>query len=187
MQELEKLIKMAKCDDEVAMLQIIDTFKPLIYKYYTESHYDTDMRNEMILKLIKFVKSEIKLEKMRVKNDYVLIDYIDKSMWHHYISISKKNNSIKSMETYLENELMFDYTPTNESVSEYELLDIETIESLRVLLTKKEFQCINFTVFMGYTSAETAKILNTTKQACNQCKQRAFEKIRNYYVSMSKV
>ena len=181
MLDFEKYIRLAKENDENAMLEIINAFKPLINKYYKDSYHDEDVKSELTLKLIQIVKCDINLDKMRELNNYVLVGYIAKSILHHYMAISNKNRSWKNIGLDFGNEAIVNYSSTNESISEITLSDIVTFNFLKSVLTEKEFDCIYCSVFMGYSSVEIANYLHITRQACNQCKLRAFAKIRKYY------
>lgn len=52
MKSLLDLIRSAKCGDEIAMLEILDIFKPIIGKYTRMMNYDEDFKSEIVIKLI---------------------------------------------------------------------------------------------------------------------------------------
>jgi len=178
MDKLRDLISKAKENDEKAMLDILEMFEPLIRKYHRLLSYDEDLKQEIIYKIIKLIKTEIIFENLRIINDYVLLKYIKDSVYHHYIYLSKNKKSMTNHE-YIEE-------ITNPEARQSLNDDFIIVDLLKSILTKKEFVCVYFTEIMGYTSEETAKMLHITKQACNQNKLRAIKKIKNYYNDIEK-
>ena len=88
MKDFISLIKSAQADDENAMLEIVDAFKPLIIKYTSYMGYNEDVHSELVLKLISFIKT-FDLNKLRCQNNYVIVDYIEKTIRNEYIALSK--------------------------------------------------------------------------------------------------
>ena len=174
MDRLVNLILKAKENDEKAMLDILEMFEPLIKKYHRLLNYEEDLKQELIYKIIKLIKVEIVFENLKNINDYVLLKYIESSVYHYYIFLSKHKNLIANYEC--SEEIM-------PSITGYQNIsdDFVVIDLLKSILTEKEFISFYFTEIMDYTSEETAKVLHITKQACNQNKLRAIKKIRDYY------
>lgn len=90
MGKLEDLIKKAKNYDDVAMLEIVDMFQPVVRKYSRMMNHDEDIASELVLALIELVHN-IRLDKLDAPNDYVLISYIGRSLYHKYIYVSQKD------------------------------------------------------------------------------------------------
>jgi len=177
MQSLKELITLAKANDEGAMLEIIEKFRPLIHKYLRKSYYDEDVKSALELKLIEIVK--LKLDNLREQNEGALIKYIASSLYHQYLELVSKNMAKKEIisENYLINLI-----DLNQALPENAIEDTVLFESLKSILTEREFACMYYIVFMGYTAEELSKKWNITKQACNQCKKRAFNKIIKNYI-----
>ena len=107
----------------------------------------------------------------------MIIKYIETALYHHYIKLSKQRNAKMAKEiTYEYNDLtnLFDNNPS----LNYLLSDEIYLDIVRGLLTEREFLCVKYIIIMGYTADQVAKLLGVTKQAINQCKQRALKKIR---------
>jgi len=155
------------------MLEIIKKFRPLINKKYREAYYDEDIKSELTLKLIRIIK-DIRIDNMREINEFVLLRYIEKSIHNHYIHVLKKNRANKTTEIFGEFEEAFSFSKSGVS-------DAIFFQFLQAILTNREFECVYYNVFMGYTAEEIAEYLHISKQACNQNKLRAFKKIRKYY------
>lgn len=181
MHNLEKLIRLAKDKDENAMLEIIERFRPLINKYFKKSYYNEDVKSALELKLIEIVKLDFKFDNMRERNEGALVNYIVSSLYHHYIAILNKNSMKSESEMMCEDDFISNLLAPDELLPEINVEENALFESLRSILTEREYDCVYHIVFMGYTSEEISKYLHITKQACNQCKLRAFEKIRKFY------
>ena len=181
MQNLENLIRLAKENDENAMLKIIEKFEPLINKYFKKSQSDEDVKSEIIMKLIKVVKFDLKFDRFQELNDGAIISYIATSLKRHYYAIFDKNNKTLDLELACEDETIITLLDSTKMVNEMDVENMILSEILRTILNEKEYECVYYIVFMGYTAEELSKKLKITKQACNQCKQRAFEKIRLFY------
>ena len=177
MKRLIDLIKLAKSGDEAAMIEILDRFDNLIRKYVRLLNYDEDCRSELVLKLIVLVKNEINIDKMRKDDDSAIVKYISYAIRNHYISISKAYCQIRDNETAYDQETFVDLLEDNLQYSE----DFEHgmfMDILRSELTEREFICVRMIIIEGWTAEVVAKKLGVSKQAVNQCKLRALEKIK---------
>ena len=56
------------------------------------------------------------------------------------------------------------------------------METIRAQLTEREFLCIRLIVLEGWTAEEVSKRLGVSKQAVNQCKRRALDKVKKIYI-----
>ena len=81
---------------------------------------------------------------------------------------------------------MSDSLGLNGMMHDHGMEETELFDFLKSYLTKREYDCIYYAVFGGYSSAEIAGRLHITKQAFNQCKLRAFAKIHRYYKTHGK-
>ena len=142
-----------------------------LYRVYLE-----DMGQEIIFKMIKLVKEEIKLEKMKILNDYVLLSYVEKSIKNHYMFLSKAQKTTKIHEIFTETDVEGSEECQDDG---HELFIIK--ELLKSILTEKEADAFYYTEILGYSSSDLAKELGITKQAFNQRKNKAIEKLRKYY------
>ena len=103
MGKLEDLIKKAKNYDDVAMLEIVDMFQPVVRKYSRMMNHDEDIASELVLALIELVHN-IRLDKLDAPNDYVLISYIGRSLYHKYIYVSQKRCAVVNCEASYEDD-----------------------------------------------------------------------------------
>ena len=119
---------------------------------------------------------------VRCDNDGAVFNYIRFSLQHQYIMLSKTQCRIRDNETAYDQETFVDMV---EDKLEYSYTDTEwgiTMDTLRKVLTKREFLCIRLIVLDGWTAEEVSKWIGVTKQAVNQCKKRALEKIKKIYI-----
>ena len=56
------------------------------------------------------------------------------------------------------------------------------MERMRAEPTEREFLCIRLIVLEGWTAEEVSKRLGVSKQAVNQCKRRALDKVKKIYI-----
>lgn len=159
------------------MLEIVDMFQPVVRKYSRMMNHDEDIASELVLALIELVHN-IRLDKLDAPNDYVLISYIGRSLYHKYIYVSQKRCAVVNCEASYEDDAELErasYDPTIPKFSN----DIEMMDFLRRELTNKEWFCVQLIVLQGHTATEVSEKLGITKQAVNQCKNRALKKLRN--------
>lgn len=179
MKKLIDLIKLAKSGDEAAMIEIIDKFSNLISKYVRLMNYDEDCRSELILKLITLVKNKISIDKIRNDSDGAIVKYISYAIRNHYIAISKANCQIRDNETAYDHEPFVDLLEDNLQYSE----DFEHgifMDMLRSELSEREFICVRLIIIEGWTAEVVAKKMGISKQAVNQCKLRALDKLKKH-------
>ena len=63
--------------------RMVDMFQPVVRKYSRMMNHDEDIASELVLALIELVHN-IRLDKLDAPNDYVLISYIGRSLYHKY-------------------------------------------------------------------------------------------------------
>ncbi len=180
MKKLIDMIKLARNGDDEAMLAIIEKFNNLINKYVRMMNYNEDCRSELVLKLILIVKNEIDLDKLRSDEDGALVNYISYAMRNHYIAISKANCHIRDNETAYDQDNFVDLLGDKPQETE-DIEDWELMQTMRSVLTVREFMCIRLTVFEGWTSEMVAKKLGISKQAVNQSKLRGCNKLKELF------
>lgn len=91
--------------------------------------------------------------------------------------MSKKNCQKRDREVPYESEENFEFTcydPSQPQFSE----DVDIYDLLMRVLSEREFVCIDRIVIKGCSAAEVAREFGVTKQAINQCKQRALRKVK---------
>lgn len=181
MKNIAEKIRLAQTGNDEAMVEILDICNPLIRKYTRLLNYDEDCRSELILKVISLVKNEIKLEKIQNPNDGVMINYFSKALRNQYIALSIGKCHIRDHEAGYEQDTFLDIVdgiPQKDGEMEESIL----YETMRKTLTERESLCVQRIVLEGWTAEAVAEELGITKQAVNQCKKRALDKLRKFYI-----
>lgn len=88
---------------KIAMLEIVDMFQPVVRKYSRMMNHDEDIASELVLALIELVHN-IRLDKLDAPNDYVLISYIGRSLYHKYIYVFQKRCAVVNCEASYEDD-----------------------------------------------------------------------------------
>ena len=174
MKDFLKLINMAKNGSESAMVELLNSFMPLILKFTYLMYDDDDFKSEMILKFIQLIKLEFNLDRLNSINNYIVIKYIERSLYHHYILLSKINSG------KIKNECGYEITENDFAYNDEMNYILE--DTLKSVLTEREYDCINLMIINGCTAEQAASLLGITKQAVNQCKIRAIKKLRIFYM-----
>ena len=162
-------IKLAQENDNDALEKAIQTFMPLIKKFSYKTKYE-DMESDLILCLIELIK-HIDLEGFKGENsEYRLIAYIFKSIKNKYIWASKRWVADKNSLTELQYETI--------SIATYD--NYKDIDFFMLInpLTELQKKVIISLFYMGFSVSETADFLGISRQAVNQCKKRALQKLK---------
>lgn len=169
---LSKLIKNAKNHDEKAMLEIIKRFQLLIKKYAKQLKYE-EAESDLIISLIEIIKC-INLNSLNSSNEGVIVTYILRSLNNRKIDLFRKYVKNKQEETELNLDILgveFNNTIENNLI----------IESIFKTLTEVQKKVIKRKYIYGYSNVEIAEELNISRQAVNQTKNRALEKIKKLF------
>lgn len=163
--------------DETAALQLLELFDKLLKKYArmlgTEDAYED-------LRLFLFeLLNKLKQKNIGSENDGYLVSYISKSIKNHYIALSK-------LRSYRREDTFSD-------ISDEQMIYIEQIAAMTdnnsisefypiaQSLSEREKKIIQLFFVHGYSVEEIANQMHISRQAINQAKLRALEKIRKAY------
>lgn len=181
MKDLANAILSAQNFDENSMYKIIKRFDPIICKYARKMKNDEDFKSDMILRLIEVVRT-IDLSKFNTLNDYAIINYINKVLYHQYIYLSKKHSTMRQHENSFECDdieewIGVDYSTIN--VINNFILD----SSMKSLLTEREYLCVKYMVLDGMSSSQAGKILGVKRQTVNEAKIRGLNKLKKHIIN----
>ena len=157
-----KIEKAKFIDNKEYVEEIIKMFMPIIQKYSTKLNFD-GADTDLIISLIKIIKSLPNL-----KEDKIIISYINVSIKHEYIRLSKKYNKIIKTEL-----------PLDEYIYQIPLDDDENLFILYELLDKlpqPQGQLLKEIFINGSSEISLANKLNISRQAVNK----ALENLRKY-------
>jgi len=179
MEEIVSLVRRAQDNDQNAMEELLDRFRPLIRNCYWR--IDTRIKDnlqDLRLKFIEVVKRGIDFSRMNVVNDAVMVSYLSKSLQHHIIKLSKTNKAIKKHEVFIEDVINL-VDMADEKASD-RINDIFVVDFLQSILKGSEFNYAYYKIVLGYRSKEIAAAFGVSKQAVSQGIGRAMDKLRQF-------
>ncbi len=165
----------AQKGDNSCMLVLIEKFRPLIHKYSRKLSYE-DAENDLICFFVEIIK-KFPLYKFKEENEGGLVSYIIISLKNKYVFLLKelrKSNLIINFSNLSEEQLYAIECSTAICDSFSDLFFI----MLKDILSENEHNIIKLVYQYGYTSAEIAKKDNISRQAVNQIKIKAINKIK---------
>lgn len=172
------LIKRLQSGDSDATLPLIEKFNPLLKKYAYKLSYD-DAYNDLLLDFIELLHS-IRLEQIRNKTEGGLVTYIATSIRNSYIRKSKCRNignvvvfsSLSNKEMYYVDTAL----ATIDNFAQHELPELNRV------LTKSELLVLEMIYLWGYSVSDIAYMRGVSRQAVNQTKKRAINKLARFFV-----
>ncbi len=177
---LKEIIRGAQKNDKQCMEELVNKFKPLFTKYSRKLNYE-DAYQDLIIFFIELVM-KLNLDKLAADdNEGKIISYFVTCIHNHYIFLLKKLIKQKKEISLTDISDRQRYRIDARSAVKNEC-DIFDELNLKQILNLKEYAVIYQIYYIGYTSAELAKKYGTTRQAINQQKLRAIEKIRKEMV-----
>ncbi len=171
---LKNLVVDAKKDNKDALMEIINIFMPLIKKYSRKLLYD-GAESDIIILLIKIIKAYPISKSDNNIEDKDIIAYVNISVKHEYIRLSKKFSRLANMETELNEDI---YLIKADDNIENELLINDLLDKLSAIqktILKELF-------LIGCTQTALAKKLNISRQAVNKNKVKALNKLKSYLI-----
>ncbi|MBU3109837.1 sigma-70 family RNA polymerase sigma factor [Clostridium gasigenes] len=162
-------VNRAKDGDSKSWEEIIDIFNPIMNKY-ARLLCGEDTKQDLIIFLIKLI-NKIGGDNSNFLEDKVILGYISKSIKHEYIRLSKQYSkySIKKIELNLDLDLELELDDDNSLIEVLDLLNV---------LTDKQKEVIKFIFIDCNNINEVATYMNISRQAVNQIKNRALNKLR---------
>lgn len=172
---LRDLVEKAQKGDDVATMELIDKFSLLFKKYARKMNYE-DAYEDIMLYFIELVKS-LNLNKLSCQKDEVIVSYI---------SVSIRNFYNKKIQKVIEGKREILFSDLSEEQAYY--VEIQTakedVENIFIkfgmenLLNENERWVIYLIYCEGYTTADIARLTNKSRQAVNQLKNRALNRLR---------
>ena len=148
------LLQNAKSGDKNAMEQLIRKFSGLLHMYAKKLNYE-DALNDMILQFIEVIY-RISVDKLSIQSEGAIIKYICHAMKNEYVRILTKH-----------------VIPAKENGSlEFALLVSGSF------LTDYQRTVLWGIFYYGYSVSEIARKTKTSRQAVNQAKKRALERLK---------
>lgn len=168
----------AQQGNQDAMLYLIQKYTPLLMRY-SKKIYQEDAFSELTLAFIELIY-HIKIEKLACGSDGVITNYIFTSIKNTYIAhikeIMKEKGLITTLDSFTEkDEFQMSNTHMVESSKSYFMDFLSDFPDL----TRKEKKVLLLIYYYGYSAAEVADQMKTSRQNINQIKKRAQGKIKS--------
>lgn len=136
------------------------------------------MRNaDLRLELICMLK-RIKLSDLSCSSDGVIVQYIQRTIKNKYIAISKKNAAQRCC-TAIDDLNDYEKAHYERKSSTNDVYSSILLSDLYRLLNQNEVLILNELYVKGRSVSEIGQILGKSRQAINQTKNHALEKLRN--------
>lgn len=173
--EIHKQILDYQGGDANAALELVEKFKPLIKRYAFFLH-----REDSFEDLQCFLLSMLKTwdtSRLSSTDDATVTRYIANSVKNEYIALSKQKAKERGT-SYLEDATLpqaLDYAQKTSTCDQYDQL---TLQDLHKVLNEYEFAIVYAIYFEQRSVAEVARQKHKTRQAINQTKIKALQKIK---------
>lgn len=146
------------------------------YAYFLQTE---DAPQELQCFLLTFVKN-LHLSKLTSRTDGAIISHINKTIYHHYIALSKENQH-KIPTVSIEDKSDFDPLQFDSNFGEHDTYSYLFLMDLQRALTADEYHVIDDHFFRQYSIQEIAAKDKKSRQTINKCKKTALEKLRRYW------
>ena len=178
MNTLHPLIKKSQSGDKDALLSLILQFGPLIKKYANACKYE-DAYYDLLIAFIRMIQN-INLKNIRNKSDSGFVRYFQQTINHEHVLLSNKmrtiaNNHVSLDEIEEETQREIIDEKSNFDNQDFLLSDASTV------LTPLELDIIVLHYIDLYTIQEIAFAKGVTRQAINNAKLRAINKLRRFF------
>lgn len=170
---LLKILRSVQDKNEYAQLALLEKFSCTIRSFSYKLNYD-GADTDLIIFLLGLCQT---MDLSGFENDGALVKYIYNSLRHEYIRLSKLNNGYKI------NEQLYGIDPSeiannSKSIEDSTYSDVLMADELVNILTRREKQIVIYVFKLGYSDAETARIMDISRQAVGKTKKRALQKLK---------
>lgn len=117
-------------------------------------------------------------QRIRLRNDGAMLNYIKRAIHNQNIVFLKEQRKLRESEVACDQESFISLFDDKLSDNN-EFNDILLQDAMMDVLSEKERICIEMIVLRGFTAQHVADMLGVTKQAVNQCKNRALAKLKD--------
>lgn len=161
----ELILNIVKNNDEKSKLLILEKFNKTI-KYYTKQLNYYCAETDLVIFMLTLI-NKLDLKKIKNFEENTLIKYINGSIKHEYIRLSKKNSYINSHEILLGEDIM-DYIDNDKH--ERSMENPESVKCIAENLTGNQRKI--FLYFLkGYSITEISKLMGISRQAIYKAKK----------------
>jgi RNA polymerase sigma factor (sigma-70 family) len=166
--DIYNMVKKAQEGEQDAFIEIFNKFDPAINKFSNQLSYP-EAKSDLYIFIIELIR-DLNLNKFNKINQGKLFNYIYNSIKNKKISLHRKNtrNSIDELPINLE------VLPSTKNHGVNNVLIDEAFE----ILTNHQKKILYKKYILGYSDTEIGEKLDISRQAVNQCQNRAIQKIR---------
>ncbi|MEE0708951.1 MAG: sigma-70 family RNA polymerase sigma factor [Gemmiger sp.] len=162
------------------MLALLEKFKPLLRKYAYFLHSE-DAYQELQCALLKFAM-EMRLNKLTISTDGAIINYINKAVYHQYVSIIRDSKA-QIHTVHIDDQADYDPLEYDIKFGQSDTYTGLLLQDLKHVLTDQEYYVIYEHFFQQRSIQEIADKVGQTRQGINQCKNTALKKLRRRWVN----
>lgn len=173
--EIHKQILAYQGGDSNAALMLVEKFRPLIKRYAFFLHREDGFED-----LQCFLLSMLKtwdMSRLSSTDDATVIRYIANSVKNEYIALSK-NRAKERGTSYLEDATVQQVIEYEQKTSTWDQYSQLTLQDLHKVLNEYEFAILYALYFEQQSVAEVAQQKHKTRQAINQTKIKALQKLK---------
>lgn len=172
MGEIYSLVSDLRKGNKDSSLTLIRKFNPLIIKYSRKLNYD-GAETDLVISLLEIL-NKISIDKNpNLQSDECIVGYINTSIKHKYINLSKKNCVIVQKETELNNDFLGEESLNN-------IDDSLFVNELLSKLPNFQKEIITQIYINNVSESSLAKQLQISRQAINKTKNRALNNLRKH-------
>ncbi|MEG3007067.1 MAG: sigma-70 family RNA polymerase sigma factor [Oscillospiraceae bacterium] len=170
------ILKSIKAGNKSLALSLIEQFYPLLKKYSSLLNYE-DSYNDLEIHFIKTV-CKINSDCMDSQSDSSILKYIETSIYHEYIRLSKKHSKILNNEFIVCNDNV-DMDTLGSCEDDFSRL---LFNDIKKHLSKREYNVIFMTYYENCTTNEIAKALSETTYNIYKIKDKALKKLKKILI-----
>lgn len=157
--------------DKNKVLYIIEKMQPVLQKYAKKLKYE-DAYNDLQLFLIIRI-STFDCENIKNKSDGAMVNYIEKSIYHEYIKLSKNNEKLCNEMIGVDDDTIVEVAGGSED--DYSII---LFEDLKSILTETEYKVIWEIYYNDLTPKEVSDKLEQTIWNVYKLKNNALKKMK---------
>ena len=163
--------------EETALLTLLSDFDKLLKKYARILSYE-DAYSDLQLFFIELVL-KLKDAEITTNNNGAVVNYISKAIKNHYISLSKKKEygDVIIFSDLSDGQMFY----VDSIMSNNHEPSISDFFPAKHSLSRVEVEILMLFFDYGYSSAEIARLSGKSRQAVNQTKIRALNKIKTCF------
>ncbi len=160
---------------EQAVLKLIAKFDKLLHKYANQARIE-DSYEELRLFFIELL-FQIKDRGICSENDGQVVNYINKALRNKSFQLNREGDNVNYILMSDMSDEQLIYVDQKMATEDYGTV----AEFFSDSLSKREQQILYLIYEQGYSIAEIADLFKVSRQAINQAKKRAIEKIKKCY------